>query len=82
METILVEAFCYTGQPGHFQCLVKHNWITLVIHDQEQEKLFLWKGETEGCFVPFEEVADVPVYRGDDPRFFLEQGHLLFGQIV
>lgn len=79
METILGEAFGYTGQPGHFQCLVKHNWITLAIHDQEQEKLFLWK---EGHFVPFEETADVPKYKGDDQRFFLEQGHLLFGQII
>lgn len=79
METILGEAFGYTGQPGHFQCLVKNNWITLVIHDQEQEKLFLWKG---GSFVPFEETMDVPEYKGNDPRFFLEQGHLLFGQIT
>ncbi|MEK6729033.1 MAG: putative inorganic carbon transporter subunit DabA, partial [Planctomycetota bacterium] len=28
METILDEALGYTNQPGHFQCLVKHNWIT------------------------------------------------------
>ncbi|BBO17790.1 conserved hypothetical protein [Candidatus Brocadia pituitae] len=82
METILSEAFGYTGQPGHFQCLVKHNWITLVIHDQEQEKLFLWKGGLNGRFVPFKETADVPEYKGNDPRFFLEQGHLLFGQIT
>ncbi len=82
METILGEAFGYTGQPGHFQCLVKHNWITLAVHDQDQEKIFLWKGGMEGRFAPFEEVADVPEYRGDDPRFFLEQDHLLFGQIT
>jgi uncharacterized protein YbcC (UPF0753/DUF2309 family) len=82
METILGEAFGYTGQPGHFQCLVKHNWITLVIHDQDQEKLFLWKGGLEGRFVPFEETADVPEYKGNDPRFFIEQDHLLFGQIT
>ncbi|MBF8277963.1 MAG: hypothetical protein HW390_3036 [Candidatus Brocadiaceae bacterium] len=82
METILGEAFGYTNEPGHFQCLVKHNWITLVIHDQDQEKLFLWKGGLDGWFVPFEETADVPEYRGDDPRFFLEQDHLLFGKIT
>jgi len=82
METILGEAFGYTNQPGHFQCLVKHNWITLAIHDQEQEKLFLWKGGMEGRFVPFEETAAVPEYKGDDPRFFIEQDHLLFGKIT
>lgn len=82
METILGEAFGYTGQPGHFQCLVKHNWITLAIHDQEQERLFLWKGGPEGRFVPFDETVGVPEYKGDDPRFFLEQGHLLFGKIT
>lgn len=82
METILGEAFGYTGQPGHFQCLVKHNWITLAVHDQDQERIFLWKGGLEGRFVPFEETADVPEYKGDDPRFFLEQDHLLFGQIT
>ena len=82
METILGEAFGYTGQPGHFQCLVKHNWITLAIHDQDQEKIFLWEGGLEGRFVPFEEMADVPEYKGDDPRFFLEQDHLLFGKII
>jgi hypothetical protein len=82
METILREAFGYAGQPGHFQCLVKHNWITLAVHDQDEEKLFLWKGGLEGRFVPFDETADVPKYKGDDPRFFLEQDHLLFGQIT
>ncbi len=82
METILGEAFGYTGQPGHFQCLVKHNWITLAVHDQDQEKLFLWEGGLEGRFVPFEETADVPEYKGNDPRFFLEQDHLLFGKIT
>ncbi len=82
METILGEAFGYTGRPGHFQCLVKHNWITLAVHDQDQEKIFLWKGGLKGRFVPFEETADVPEYKGDDPRFFLEQDHLLFGQIT
>ena len=82
METILGEAFGYTAQPGHFQCLVKHNWITLAVHDQEQEKLFLWKGGMEGRFVPFEETAPVPTYKGNDPRFFIEQDHLLFGKIT
>lgn len=82
MEAILSEAFGYTGQPGHFQCLVKHNWITLAIHDQDQEKLFLWKGGMEGRFVRFEETVAVPEYRGDDPRFFIEQDHLLFGKIT
>ncbi|MBM2833764.1 MAG: hypothetical protein HW406_925 [Candidatus Brocadiaceae bacterium] len=82
METILGEAFGYTNQPGHFQCLVKHNWITLAIHDQDQEKLFFWKGGMEGRFVPFEETVYVPEYKGDDPRFFLEQDHLLFGKIT
>ena len=81
METILGEAFGYTNEPGHFQCLVKHNWITLAVHDQDQEKIFLWKGGMEGRFVPFDETVDVPVYKGDDPRFFLEQDHLLFGLI-
>ena len=81
METILGEAFGYTNQPGHFQCLVKHNWITLAIHDQDQEKIFLWQGGMEGRFVPFEETVDVPEYKSNDPRFFLEQDHLLFGQI-
>lgn len=82
METILGEAFGYAGQPGHFQCLVKHNWITLVVHDQDQERLFLWKGGKDSRFVPFEEITDVPKYKGDDPRFFLEQDHLMFGQIL
>lgn len=82
METILGEAFGYTAQPGHFQCLVKHNWITLAVHDQDQEKIFLWKGGKEGRFEEFEETADVPVYQGDDPRFFLEPEHLLFGHIT
>ncbi|GIL20226.1 MAG: DUF2309 domain-containing protein [Candidatus Jettenia sp.] len=82
METILGEAFGYTNQPGHFQCLVKHNWITLAVHDQDQEKLFLWKGGVEGRFVPFEDMVDVPEYKGSDPRFFLEQDHLLFGKIT
>jgi len=82
METILGEAFGYTNQPGHFQCLVKHNWITLAIHDPDQEKLFMWKGGMEGRFVPFEETVYVPEYKGDDPRFFLEQDHLLFGKIT
>lgn len=81
METILGEAFGYTNEPGHFQCLVKHNWITLAVHDQDQDKIFLWKGGMEGRFVPFEETVDVPEYKGNDPRFFLEQDHLLFGQI-
>ena len=81
METILGEAFGYTNEPGHFQCLVKHNWITLAIHDQNQEKIFLWQGGTEGQFVPFEETVDVPEYESNDPRFFLEQDHLMFGQI-
>lgn len=82
METILGEAFGYTNEPGHFQCLVKHNWITLAVHDQDREKLFLWKGGLKGRFVPFEETADVPEYKGNDPRFFLEQDHLLFGKIT
>jgi hypothetical protein len=82
METILGEAFGYTGQPGHFQCLVKHNWITLAVHDQDQEKIFLWKGGLEGRFVAFEEMVDVPEYKSNDPRFFIEQDHLLFGKII
>ncbi|MDP6923778.1 MAG: putative inorganic carbon transporter subunit DabA [Candidatus Scalindua sp.] len=82
METILGEAFGYTNEPGHFQCLVKHNWITLAVHDQDQDKIFLWKGGMEGRFVPFEETVDVPEYKSNDPRFFLEQDHLLFGQIT
>lgn len=82
METILGEAFGYANQPGHFQCLVKHNWITLAVHDQDQEKVFLWKGGLEGRFVPFEGTVNVPEYKGNDPRFFLEQDHLLFGQIT
>ncbi len=82
MDAILGEAFGYAGQPGHFQCLVKHNWITLAIHDQMQDKLFLWKGGKEGRFVPFEETVAVPEYKGNDPRFFLEQDHLLFGKIT
>jgi uncharacterized protein YbcC (UPF0753/DUF2309 family) len=82
METILGEAFGYTNEPGHFQCLVKHNWITLAVHDQDQEKLFLWKGGLEGRFVPFKETVGVPEYKGNDPRFFLEQDHLLFGKIT
>ncbi len=81
METILGEAFGYTNEPGHFQCLVKHNWITLAVHDQDQEKIFLWQGGVDGSFVPFEETVDVPEYKSNDPRFFLEQDHLLFGQI-
>lgn len=82
MEAILGKTFDFTNEPGHFQGLVKHNWITLAIHDQDQEKLFLWKGGMEGRFVPFEETVAVPEYKGDDPRFFLEQDHLLFGKIT
>ena len=42
----------------------------------------MWKGGMEGRFVPFEETVAVPTYRGNDPRFFIEQDHLLFGKIT